>query len=175
MATSSSTLDVVDAPPADPAEEVEGPFVRLEHHLLARAGRSEPAACGCRRAACALPSPWSSHPTGARTRGSSRTGRPRRDRSSAAQNPATATTPATADARSWRSGAPRRSRRPLMRTNTSSRCHRQFDQLRRATRRRLVSPANSGPKRFHQNLTVSWQTSMPRSTSRSSTCLSDNG
>ena len=28
---------VVDAPPADPAEEVEGPFVRLEHHLLALA------------------------------------------------------------------------------------------------------------------------------------------
>ena len=28
---------VVDAPPADPAEEVEGPFVRLEHPLLARA------------------------------------------------------------------------------------------------------------------------------------------
>ena len=53
-----------------------------------------------------------------------------------------------------------------MRTNTSSRCHRRFDQLRRATRRRLISPANSGPKRFHQNLTVSWQTSMPRSTSQ---------
>ena len=28
---------VVDAPSADPAEEVEGPFVRLEHHLLALA------------------------------------------------------------------------------------------------------------------------------------------
>ena len=37
-----------------------------------------------------------------------------------------------------------------MRTNTSSRCQRQFDQLRRPTRRRLISPANSGPKRFHQ-------------------------
>ena len=32
-----------------------------------------------------------------------------------------------------------------MRTNTSSRCQRKFDQLRRSTRRRLISPANSGP------------------------------
>ena len=41
-----------------------------------------------------------------------------------------------------------------MRTNTSSRCQRQFDPLRRSTRRRLISPANSGPKRFHQDRTV---------------------
>ena len=30
---------VVDAPPADPAEEAEGTLVRLEHHLLALAGK----------------------------------------------------------------------------------------------------------------------------------------
>jgi hypothetical protein len=35
--------------------------------------------------------------------------------------------------------------------------------------------ANMGPNRFHRNRAVSWQRSIPRSESRSSTCLSDNG
>jgi hypothetical protein len=38
-----------------------------------------------------------------------------------------------------------------------------------------ISPANSGPKRFHQNLTVSSQMSMPRICSRSLTSLKDKG
>ena len=38
-----------------------------------------------------------------------------------------------------------------------------------------IHSENIGPKRFHQHLAVSWQTSIPRSNSRSSTCLSDNG
>lgn len=45
----------------------------------------------------------------------------------------------------------------------------------RLTRWRRISPANSGPKRFHQSRTVSWHTSMPRSNSRSSTFRSDSG
>src|SRR3546814_2239374 len=42
-------------------------------------------------------------------------------------------------------------------------------------RRFLISAANIGPNRFHQNRTVSWQMSMPRSNSRSSTWRSDSG
>jgi hypothetical protein len=38
-----------------------------------------------------------------------------------------------------------------------------------------MSAANSGPNRFHHNRTVSWQMSMPRSKSRSSTLRSDSG
>ena len=45
----------------------------------------------------------------------------------------------------------------------------------RSQRLRRISAANIGPKRFHQNRTVSWQMSMPRSASRSSTFLSDSG
>ena len=37
------------------------------------------------------------------------------------------------------------------------------------TRRRLISPANIGPNRFHHIRTVSWQMSIPRSQGRSST------
>ena len=39
----------------------------------------------------------------------------------------------------------------------------------RLTLWRRISPANIGPNLFHQNRTVSWQRSMPRSNSRSST------
>ena len=39
----------------------------------------------------------------------------------------------------------------------------------------MISAANIGPNRFHQKRTVSWQISMPRSNSRSSTCRSDSG
>ena len=61
-------------------------------------------------------------------------------------------------------------------TYISSRCHRQWVTPRiRLTRCRRMSLANIGPKRFHQNLTVSWQRSMPRSNSRSSTLRSDKG
>ena len=42
-----------------------------------------------------------------------------------------------------------------------------------ATRLLRISAANIGPNRFHQNRTVSWLTSMPRSASKSSTLRSD--
>jgi ABC-type uncharacterized transport system permease subunit len=38
-----------------------------------------------------------------------------------------------------------------------------------------ISAANIGPNRFHQNRTVSWLMSIPRSANRSSTLRSDNG
>jgi hypothetical protein len=38
-----------------------------------------------------------------------------------------------------------------------------------------MSPANIGPNLFHQRRTVSWQMSIPRSNSRSSTFRSDSG
>jgi hypothetical protein len=44
-----------------------------------------------------------------------------------------------------------------------------------ATRLLRISAANIGPNRFHQNRTVSWLISMPRSASKSSTLRSDNG
>src|SRR5271169_4321580 len=43
------------------------------------------------------------------------------------------------------------------------------------TRFFLISAANLGPNRFHQNRTVSWLMSIPRSASRSSTLRSDSG
>jgi hypothetical protein len=39
----------------------------------------------------------------------------------------------------------------------------------------LFDAANIGPNRFHQNRTVSWQISIPRSNSRSSTWRIDRG
>ncbi|SCX86704.1 hypothetical protein SAMN05660666_00092 [Novosphingobium aromaticivorans] len=45
----------------------------------------------------------------------------------------------------------------------------------RFTRCRSMSAANIGPKLFHHTRTVSWQMSIPRSNSRSSTLRSDNG
>ena len=39
----------------------------------------------------------------------------------------------------------------------------------------LVADFAGGPKRFHRSRTVSWQMSMPRSNSRSSTLRSDSG
>src|ERR1019366_2718378 len=45
----------------------------------------------------------------------------------------------------------------------------------RSTRFLRISAANIGPNRFHQSLTVSWQMSIPRSNSRSSTLRSDSG
>src|SRR6202051_1192456 len=44
-----------------------------------------------------------------------------------------------------------------------------------ATRLLRISAANIGPNRFHQNRTVSWLMSIPRSASRSSTLRSDSG
>src|SRR5208337_2715947 len=44
-----------------------------------------------------------------------------------------------------------------------------------ATRFLRISAANIGPNRFHQNRTVSWLMSIPRSASRSSTLRSDSG
>src|SRR6516164_166450 len=38
-----------------------------------------------------------------------------------------------------------------------------------------ISPANIGPNRFHQNRTVSWLMSIPRSAKRSSTVRSESG
>src|SRR5580704_264120 len=43
------------------------------------------------------------------------------------------------------------------------------------TRRLRISAANIGPNRFHQNRTVSWLMSIPRSANRSSTLRSDSG
>ena len=104
MLTAVLHVVVDNHPPADPTRRSGRP-VRAPRTPSpgSRAGRSEPAAAAGNVAEphVRLPSPWSSQTDRlARTRGSSRTGRPRRDRSSAAQNPATATTAATADARS---------------------------------------------------------------------------
>jgi hypothetical protein len=44
-----------------------------------------------------------------------------------------------------------------------------------ATRLFRISAANIGPNRFHQNRTVSWLMSIPRSAKRSSTLRSDSG
>ena len=44
-----------------------------------------------------------------------------------------------------------------------------------ATRFFRISAANIGPNRFHQNRTVSWLMSIPRSARRSSTLRSDSG
>src|SRR5271165_5875387 len=44
-----------------------------------------------------------------------------------------------------------------------------------ATRLLRIWAANIGPNRFHQNRTVSWLMSIPRSASRSSTLRSDSG
>jgi hypothetical protein len=38
---------------------------------------------------------------------------------------------------------------------------RHFNPSLEVTRWRRISPANVGPNRFHQNLTVSWQVSIP--------------
>src|ERR1700749_5136754 len=43
-----------------------------------------------------------------------------------------------------------------------------------ATRRLRISEANIGPNRFHQNRTVSWLMSIPRSAKRSSTFRGDS-
>jgi hypothetical protein len=40
---------------------------------------------------------------------------------------------------------------------------------------KVLNAANNGPKRFHQNRTVSWLISIPRSCRRSSTFRSDRG
>ena len=44
-----------------------------------------------------------------------------------------------------------------------------------ATRLFRISAANIGPNRLHQNRTVSWLMSIPRSAKRSSTLRSDSG
>src|SRR5271157_3920265 len=43
------------------------------------------------------------------------------------------------------------------------------------TRLFRISAANIGPNRFHQNRTVSWLRSIPRSASKSSTLRNDSG
>ena len=61
-------------------------------------------------------------------------------------------------------------------TKTSSTCQRQWRKpFILEIRWRLISAANIGPNLFHQNLTVSWQMSMPRSQSKSSTFRRDKG
>ena len=57
----------------------------------------------------------------------------------------------------------------------SSRCQRHLLHRMPSTRRLRISDANSGPNRCHQDRTVSWLMSMPRSCSKSSTFRSDNG
>ena len=64
---------------------------------------------------------------------------------------------------------------PFTFTNTSSRCHRQGEERKPLTRFRRISAANTGPKRNHQERTVSRLTSTPRSWSRSPTFRSDKG
>jgi hypothetical protein len=65
---------------------------------------------------------------------------------------------------------------PPIFTNTSSRCHFQWRTPRMALIRwRRMSAANKGPNLFHQKRIVSWQTSIPRSKSRSSTLRNDSG
>ena len=61
------------------------------------------------------------------------------------------------------------------RATPSSRCQRHLLDRMPETRRFRISAANNGPNRFHQNRTVSWLISMPRSCSRSSTCRNDSG
>src|SRR5580704_12754061 len=57
-----------------------------------------------------------------------------------------------------------------------SKCHRHRGKPRMfATRLFRISAANIGPNRFHQNRTVSWLMSIPRSAKRSSTLRSDSG
>ena len=65
---------------------------------------------------------------------------------------------------------------PFSFTYTSSRCQRQWRNPRmRLTRLRRTSPANIGRNLFHHSRTVSWQMSIPRSNSRSSTLLRRSG
>ncbi len=45
---------------------------------------------------------------------------------------------------------------------------------RRRSNARRMSPANNGPNLFHHSLTVSWQVSIPRPNSRSSTFRNDS-
>jgi hypothetical protein len=52
--------------------------------------------------------------------------------------------------------------------------HRHRDDRPRELSRR-ISATNIGPNRFHQNRTVSWLISIPRSAKRSSTFRSDSG
>ena len=57
-----------------------------------------------------------------------------------------------------------------------ARCHCQFEYERiRLTLFLRISAANIRPNLFHQNRTVSWLISIPRSCKRSSTFLSDKG
>ena len=58
---------------------------------------------------------------------------------------------------------------------TSSSCQRQWLDIKPETQRFRISVANIGPNRFHQNRTVSWLISIPRSCRRSSTLRSDSG
>jgi hypothetical protein len=65
---------------------------------------------------------------------------------------------------------------PLISAETPSRCHRQWGRGRiRSTRLRRISAANIGPRRCHQNRTVSWLMSLPRFCSKSSTLRSQSG
>jgi hypothetical protein len=59
--------------------------------------------------------------------------------------------------------------------NTSSKFQRQRHILMPLTRFGRISAANLGAKRIHQNRTVSWLTSMPRSCRRFSTFRKESG
>jgi hypothetical protein len=61
------------------------------------------------------------------------------------------------------------------RATPSSKCQRHLLDRMPQTRRFRISAANIGPNRFHQNRTVSWLVSMPRSCKRSSTFRNDSG
>ena len=76
---------VVDAASTGAFEECERPFVRVEHHLLGLARIRARTSSGCGRGADARPSRSSSPRPSERSRGSSRIGRPRPARTSAAQ------------------------------------------------------------------------------------------
>ena len=102
---------VVDASPAGTLEQPECPVVGVEHHLLARARISADE----EHSAVAQPDvrdlDLGRHPPPApRTRGSSRTDRPRPARTPTAHRSAPSM-PNGATATPWRSAAPRRSRR----------------------------------------------------------------
>ena len=102
---------VVDAARAGAFEEREGALVRVEHHLL-RLARIGPArtSSGCGTDACARPSRSPSRRSAERSRGSSRTGRLRPARTTAARRQPTDVGSRVRAASSAHSDEPRRSR-----------------------------------------------------------------
>jgi hypothetical protein len=76
---------------------------------------------------------------------------------------------------SWSKARQKWCRSPLIFTKTSSRCYSQRLVLITQIRCFRISPSNTGPNRRHQNRTISWLISMPRSCRRSSTFRSESG